>query len=80
MLQLHSAEGPSNRVVASFAGAYANTIFKWKDENLAVPNLAVLAGPAAFADRLDCPFDVLFVDRDLKLYLAEQIRGNLAPA
>src|SRR5690348_13870593 len=57
----------------AFAGADADAVFQGQDEDLAVADAALGAGPARLHDGVDRRLDEVLVDGDLQLHLAEQV-------
>src|SRR5262245_60743132 len=69
-----------NSFGATFAGADADAVLERQDEDLAVADLALVAGASGLDDRLDRRLDELVVDGDLQLHLAQQVDGVLVAA
>src|SRR5581483_10534968 len=70
----------SNGLGAALAGADANAILQGENEDLAVADAPFRAGASGFHDRVDGWLDKIFVDRDLQLYLTQQVYGQLMAA
>lgn len=62
---------------APFAGPNANAVIQWQDEDFAVPNFPFFATPTTFDDRGNRRLDKSFIDRDLQLHLAAEVRGEI---
>lgn len=65
--------GLLNRVAAALARADANAVIHRQNKNLSIADLAVLASPATFDDRINRWLDKVVVHRDLQLHFAKQI-------
>src|SRR5262249_12598435 len=57
----------SDRLPAALAGADADAVFQWQDENLAVADLAGVAGASGMDNGLDGRLHKGVIDGDLQL-------------
>src|SRR5262245_46757752 len=70
----------SDCLAAAFAGADADALFEWQDEDFSVAHFALLAGTGAFDDGLDRGLNELLVHGDLQLHLPQQVHFELVAA